>query len=317
VTLYYQSTSKEFVEFLRDENTTNSKGQEMYDLWNNNGKCPPETMVQAQLAIAPPLKGDANGDGKLTLDDFAAFPDCLTGPGGLLSPGCEAFDFNGDLTVDLADFGAFQIALAAFDAIPPDAPTGLATTADDTFVSLDWDENTEPDLAGYNVRRATHDNGPYLKINGSLLPTSDFVDTGLSNGVEYYYVVTAVDTNNNESAISLEASATPQPAGGAVMHVESIDLAVDDQGGGNKYAVATVTILDDQGLPVSGAGVTGTFSGKFTGTYTESTNADGVAVLIAGPKNGSTDYAFCVDDVAHGTLTYDSAANVETCDAYP
>ena len=44
VTLYYQSTSKEFVEFLRDENTTDTKGQEMYDLWNNNGKCPPEEM---------------------------------------------------------------------------------------------------------------------------------------------------------------------------------------------------------------------------------------------------------------------------------
>lgn len=41
VKLYYQSTSKEFVEFLRDENRTNTKGQEMYDLWNNNGKCPP------------------------------------------------------------------------------------------------------------------------------------------------------------------------------------------------------------------------------------------------------------------------------------
>jgi hypothetical protein len=44
IALYYQSTSKEFVEFLRDENTTNTKGQELFDLWNNNGKCPPEVM---------------------------------------------------------------------------------------------------------------------------------------------------------------------------------------------------------------------------------------------------------------------------------
>ncbi|MHC5109706.1 MAG: hypothetical protein ACYTHJ_07500 [Planctomycetota bacterium] len=44
VTLYYQSTTKEFVEFLLAENTTNSKGQELYDLWNDNGKCPPEVM---------------------------------------------------------------------------------------------------------------------------------------------------------------------------------------------------------------------------------------------------------------------------------
>jgi hypothetical protein len=33
VTLYYQTTSKEYVEFLRDENLTDTNGQEMYDLW--------------------------------------------------------------------------------------------------------------------------------------------------------------------------------------------------------------------------------------------------------------------------------------------
>lgn len=47
VRLFYQSTSKEFVEFLRDENTTNSKGQELYDLWNTHGKCPPTLMASA------------------------------------------------------------------------------------------------------------------------------------------------------------------------------------------------------------------------------------------------------------------------------
>jgi len=44
VRLYYQTTSKEYIEFLRDENVTNTKGQELYDLWAANGKCPPEEM---------------------------------------------------------------------------------------------------------------------------------------------------------------------------------------------------------------------------------------------------------------------------------
>jgi hypothetical protein len=43
--LYYQTTTKEYVEFLRDENVTNSKGQEMYDLWVANGKSAPELMA--------------------------------------------------------------------------------------------------------------------------------------------------------------------------------------------------------------------------------------------------------------------------------
>ena len=61
VTLYYQSTSKEFIEFLRDENTTNNAGQEMYDLWNTNGKCPPEVMQTGQITLPAPSDEDSDG----------------------------------------------------------------------------------------------------------------------------------------------------------------------------------------------------------------------------------------------------------------
>ena len=108
VTLYYQSTSKEFMEFLRDENTTNTKGQEMYDLWNDNNKCPPEIMAQAQLALAGPVPGDYDGDGDVDLDDYANFLDCMTGPDGGILSNCDPFDFDVDVDVDLQDFSAFQ-----------------------------------------------------------------------------------------------------------------------------------------------------------------------------------------------------------------
>jgi len=52
VKLYYQSTSKEFVEFLRDENRTTSHGQMMYDLWATNGMCPPTLMAQSTWVTA-------------------------------------------------------------------------------------------------------------------------------------------------------------------------------------------------------------------------------------------------------------------------
>jgi mono/diheme cytochrome c family protein len=68
--LYYQSTSKEFIEFLRDENTTNSKGQELYDLWNENGKCPPTLMASASWPVLD-AAGDADGDGLSNLEEAA------------------------------------------------------------------------------------------------------------------------------------------------------------------------------------------------------------------------------------------------------
>ena len=53
VTLYYQTTSKEYVEFLRDENRTDGKGQLVYDLWQDNGMCPPEVMARISRELHP------------------------------------------------------------------------------------------------------------------------------------------------------------------------------------------------------------------------------------------------------------------------
>lgn len=61
VRLLYQTTSKEYVEFLRDHNTTNSAGQLMYDLWAQNGKAPPESMAEDSATFAPLGVGDDTG----------------------------------------------------------------------------------------------------------------------------------------------------------------------------------------------------------------------------------------------------------------
>ncbi len=50
-TLYYQTTSKEFIEFLRDENVTNTAGQVMYDLWVQHGRAAPVAMVTDTLSV--------------------------------------------------------------------------------------------------------------------------------------------------------------------------------------------------------------------------------------------------------------------------
>ena len=76
VTLYYQSTSKEFVEFLRDENNApdGGAGQVMFDLWNNNGKCPPEPMQQIEISLTPTtVPADLDHDFDVDLADFAIF----------------------------------------------------------------------------------------------------------------------------------------------------------------------------------------------------------------------------------------------------
>ncbi|MGA2915216.1 MAG: polysaccharide deacetylase family protein, partial [Sedimentisphaerales bacterium] len=91
----------------------------------------------------------------------------------------------------------------------PVAPTGLTATAGDSVIWLNWNDNNEPDLAGYNLYRSTTSGSGYSKLNGSLLSDSNYIDNNVTNYTTYYYVVTAVDTNGIESGYSIQASAMP------------------------------------------------------------------------------------------------------------
>jgi hypothetical protein len=51
VELYYQTTSKEYIEFLRDANTTNSSGQDLFDAWVAQGKAPPVMIAEGTVGV--------------------------------------------------------------------------------------------------------------------------------------------------------------------------------------------------------------------------------------------------------------------------
>ncbi len=108
VELYYQSTSKEFIEFLQANNMTNNAGQIMYDLWNNNGKCPPEEMAGLTIPVDCADIGDFNRDCYVTAADFDLFDACRSGPMLAHDPGCEDYDLDLDGDVDQTDYGLFQ-----------------------------------------------------------------------------------------------------------------------------------------------------------------------------------------------------------------
>ena len=90
---------------------------------------------------------------------------------------------------------------------PPSPPTGLHATPGDGRVALGWDASPEPDVTGYRVYRSGTSGGPYALVAPTSAPA--FEDLGLTNGVTYYYVVTALDARS-ESAPSAEASARPE-----------------------------------------------------------------------------------------------------------
>ena len=91
------------------------------------------------------------------------------------------------------------------DVYPPAAPTGLTAVFGTKAVELIWTANSEPDLAGYNVYRREKDTASQ-RLNQKLLLTPTFVDPSVAPRHEYFYRVTALDLNENESQPSEEAA---------------------------------------------------------------------------------------------------------------
>jgi serine protease len=171
------------------------------------------TAGQASLALdwddnsEPDLGGyrvyRQNLDGSWTLvgsPAASAFTDTGLAAGTAYTYEVTAVDRSGNESAPSATASATPTA----DATRPALPTGLSASAGDGSVALDWADNTESDLAHYNVYRDG-------VVVGS--PTaSAYVDAGLTNGTSYTYAVTAVDASGNESDPSTSVSATPSRA---------------------------------------------------------------------------------------------------------
>jgi fibronectin type 3 domain-containing protein len=97
----------------------------------------------------------------------------------------------------------------AHDVFPPAVPTGLQAVysgpGQEVFIDLIWAPVADADLAGYNVYRR-EDGGVPVKVNSELVKTPAYRDSAVAAGKTYFYSVTAVDRQGNESARSEETS---------------------------------------------------------------------------------------------------------------
>ena len=87
--------------------------------------------------------------------------------------------------------------------VPP-APHSIYASPGVGQVPLRWDSAYE--ASSYNVKRSTSPNGPFTRI--ATTAKNSYTDQSVSNGVAYYYEVTAVNSVG-ESGPSLVDSATP------------------------------------------------------------------------------------------------------------
>ena len=178
---------------------------------------------------------------------------------------------------------------------PPPAPTGLTATAGDEQVSLSWTASSG--ATSYILQRGRANGGPYSTIASRVVTTS-YKDTGLTNGITYYYVVAAVNAggeSSNSSQVSAQPMAPPPVPSGlkATAGNAQVSLSWNVSSGAASYNVQQATA--SKGPYVSVAVVT-------RNNY-----------VATGLKNGTT-YYYEVSAVAAGG---EASANSSPVSAQP
>lgn len=116
-----------------------------------------------------------------------------------------------------------QVGIDWVDTVPPATPTNFMASAGQSRISVSWQTNREPDLAGYRVYYRADNAGPpwdgTAAVEGASSPVSvtgtNCLLRGLTVGVSYFVSVVAVDLAGNESPLATAVSVTTaaQPPG--------------------------------------------------------------------------------------------------------
>ncbi len=166
--------------------------------------------------------------------------------------------------------------------------TDASVDSDGSVVSWDWTFGDGASSTDQNPSHTYAANGTYTV---SLTVTDDMGATGTTS-----------------ASVTVDDGTTPT----ATLSVSNLRLGKVRAGGSLRQGKATITVVDQNGAKVSGATVTGTFSGPIDETASDDTNNQGRAVIISTgtfPNRDFSDLEFCIEDITLAGFTYDPNGN--------
>jgi hypothetical protein len=98
------------------------------------------------------------------------------------------------------------------DMFPPAPPVRLVAVADEGGISLIWEPNAEPDVAGYLVLRGEPTDATLQPLTPTPVTEARFRDTHISAGKKYVYAVVALDSRLPFGNISAESNRVEETA---------------------------------------------------------------------------------------------------------
>jgi hypothetical protein len=161
----------------------------------------------------------------------------------------------------------------------------LPARGQDYNVDLAWDapaSSVDP-VEGYNVLRSPHGANTYSVLNNSApLPLSQttYVDTGVTDGTTYDYVVESVDASNVSSLPSNVATATiPGGPSLPIASVSPLSLTFSSQTVGTTSAGQVITIANTGNATLAISNFT--FASGGTAGFASSSNTCGAALAAS------------------------------------
>jgi hypothetical protein len=126
--------------------------------------------------------------------------------GLILTPGQTA-TLTATFTPSAAGSVTGSVTVSSNASLDTIALSGAGVAAVSHSAALSWTASTSA-VTGYNTYSSSVSGGPYAKLNSTPDTTTTYTDNTVQSGKTYYYVVTAVDSSNVESATSNEIPAT-------------------------------------------------------------------------------------------------------------
>jgi hypothetical protein len=98
------------------------------------------------------------------------------------------------------------------DDFAPEPPTRLSAVGSDGAVTLIWEPNAEPDIAGYLVLRGEAGDATLTPVSDTVVTEARFTDRTVKPGVRYVYAVQAIDSRLPRPNVSGESARVEETA---------------------------------------------------------------------------------------------------------
>jgi PKD repeat protein len=215
---------------------------------------------------------------------------------GASDPGYPSYGSLGQYQIS----GSFPVGAQA---VPPVADLSASSVSGQASLTVSFSANN------------SIGNGNILSYQWSF---GDGTTASVSNPVHTYTQVgnyTASLTITNEYQLSDTKSVqitVTTPA--HTVHASALNLVVIQDTSNNITGQVSVTVLDDQGLPVPNAVVNGSWTGAFSSSSSSSTDGNGVALQSSNtvPANGGGYGGYTINNITIDGYSYDPTENVNS-----